>query len=455
MDLSSSSFPFLFAVVLLIWLTAHFVSTKWFLFITGMLVPWVVPRLDIGIGLDWCKIVGPIALGLLVFRRRRSPGPMPTGMGAFIGYSVAVSVVWMVLEYAILHRYKGASAMGLGLAQSYYKMPVQLGSFVGQLLVLYIVPTRATTREEAMAAVRGYAFGVLVSFAFGVLLYLTTGQGMFGRTGMGILEIEGTTLARIGGLSGEPKFLGILVAILLIWELSGAAFGARRRAMIVASAVVLFATLSTSAWAGAVVGGLAILALCFRYPSKANWGIWSIIGVTVLGLLTVGSILTVVMTERFTQRLFGEKSEVGRQKDSYVFNAFAEAPIHGLYGYGLGGGDLAVIPYVPPEELAYQRTPTPGVTGVRILGDLGLIGLSLVIWMAWTWSKQLARQGNLQGAAFALGGLLTVFFGSLLAFSGYLLIMGAVLTAARLEQPRHVTGQATASRGGTSPSRRA
>jgi hypothetical protein len=426
----------LFAVILTAWIALSFLSTRRFLFLTGMLTVIVVPRLDIGVGLEWYKLVAPLSLALLVFSRRKPRGPMPAGFRVFVAYAVGATAVWMIAEYAVLRRHVGAAAMGLGPAQSTYKMPVQLGSFLAQVLALYIVPTRARSQEEASAAVRGFRAGVALSFAFGVILFLATGAGMLGQEGQGILEWRGYSIVRIGGLSGEPKQLGILAALFLIWELSRAAFGKGRAIPLTLAVVALFATLSTSAWAGALAGSAVLLIMSIKYVKVARLRAWALVGAAVVLVMLTGSLVVSLASTRFTRRVFGDSSELGRQKDMLVLQAFEDKPIHALYGFGVGGADLAVIPYIPPEELAYQRTPTPGAAGMRLLGDLGLVGLGLLIAAAWRWAGQLLRWGRHHEAAFVLGGLATILLGSSVALTAYLLLVGATLTVARLEQVR-------------------
>ncbi|MCA9644513.1 MAG: hypothetical protein KC492_27665, partial [Myxococcales bacterium] len=88
-----------------------------FVFLLGLTIPLIVPRLGVAVSVDWYKIVGPIAIALAVFRRRRSISVWDTGANwalVLIVYAVLVTSVWMYLEYEYLERYRLAVAMELG-----------------------------------------------------------------------------------------------------------------------------------------------------------------------------------------------------------------------------------------------------------------------------------------------------------------------------------------------------
>jgi len=428
MDLLVTSQPYFFGFILILWVTLSFVSTRKFLYLTGFLVPLMLPRVDVGVAIDMSKIMGPGALLLLIFRPRRAQVAWPKGMSTFISYAVGVSGIWMVLEYTILRRHLEAAAMGLGAGQSLYKMPVQLGSFLCQLLLVYVVPARAGSRDEAMAAVRGFAAGALFSVGVGILLYATTGQGMIGTRGMGMVNVEGLDLSRIGGLSGEPKFLGVMLGVLISWELSKALFGKGNYLILGGAAIGLVLTFSTSAWAGVFVAATALMWASIRHSKRVRWRVWLLCALSVL-LVGFSTLTAAVFSRRFGDRVFGEKSELGRQKDSLLLGAYRDTPVHAIYGFGLGGGDLAVMPYIPPEEKFYRRTPTPGVAAARILGDLGVAGFILLIGMCATWASSLFKMRQYEAGAFALAGIAAALMGSLLALSAYFLLMGALLAA--------------------------
>lgn len=425
----------LFFAILAALVATRVLDLRRFAFLVGFLVPINTPRLSIGVGLDWYKVIGPIVLLLMVGRKVRA-SRAAAEMRWLVVYCVVVSTIWMVLEYSILKRYRTAEAFGLEVTTTYYKMPVQLVSFVGQLLTAFAIPKLASTEAEVASAIRGFRVGALTSVSVGLLLWAVTGDGMVVSRNV-FVEAEGVRLSRLGGLSGEPKTLGAILVILCIYEVCVYTFSRGRHGK-PSPPVLLFGlaglalTFATSAWSAMLVGLVIALGM------GVFLGRWR--QVAILGAaLTVGGALILanpfgksMYTARFEQRLFGERSEVGRQKDSYVFEAFRENPRDLVWGYGLGGGDLEVIRFIPPGERWYRRPPTPGVTGVRILGDLGLAGLVLFGSAVALWTRRLMRAGDRAGGAFVFAGFVAAMFMSMNGLSAYLLLAGAILARSAL-----------------------
>lgn len=433
----------LYAGVVFALILTALTSTRRFLFLLGFVIPLMTPRIDLGVGLDWYKIVGPIAIGLSVLNRRGGVGlrrSKASWAWTFIAYVVVVSTVWMFFEYTYLERYRLAAAMELGggIAQNRLKMPVQLGSVLGQILAIFAVPLWARTKDEARAAVNGVVVGVGLSASLGVLAWLTTGVGTINTPStLGVMAYTDYNVTRIGGLSGEPKLLGMSLALPLVYFLGRQVFGEGTRRVALTTGVLglgLFATFSTSGWI-AVAGGLVtLLILVLLRPSGARF---SVLAVMLGVILTVGTSVGFVgqmVESRIVDRLSGDSSDLDQQKDIYVFRALKDEPQNAVFGYGLGGGDFAVIPYIEWIHLKYRRTPTPGVTGVRILGDLGIMGLLLMAWTAFRWGRHLHLMGDRPGSVFAIVGLVTVMLGSLIGVTIYFFLMGALLSVAALDK---------------------
>ncbi|MGE0328479.1 MAG: hypothetical protein AB7K71_10440 [Polyangiaceae bacterium] len=435
----------LFVAVFVAILVTAFTSVRAFLFLLGFTIPLMIPRVDIGVGLDWYKLVGPIAVGLALFNGRGvgARASRTSSMLIFVAYAVIVSTIWMFLEYNYLERYRLAAAMemGGGLAQNRLKMPVQLGSFIGQVLAVFAVPLWARNQEECSWAVDGAVGGVITSVVAGGISWLATGLATVNTSGLqGVLVYSDYSIARLGGLSGEPKLLGASLAVVLMHFMSRQVFGKGPLARTWAFAFVaaaLFATFSTSAWAAAA-GGLVVVALiALTRPSSSRLGLLAIIfGSGALLTLSVGFVGSMLESRGFG-RIFGESGDLDQQKDMYVFRVFSDQPGNAVFGYGLGGVDLAVIPYVEWLHLKYKRTPTPAITGVRLLGDLGAMGVALLYGLAISWARRLRRSGDHIGAGFMVAGLTTALLGSMIGLTEYFFLAGATLTA------NHIRNQLT------------
>lgn len=447
----------LFVVVLVGILVVAVLSRRGLLFALGFVLPLMTPRLVIAVGLDWHKLVGPLALAIGLLSTRTGPIG-PTRRVAWLGiYATIVTGIWMALEYAVLQRYRLAMWMGLGEAQSFYKMPVQLGTFLTMLAAAPAVPLLARSDADVKASIRGSILGVLTSALFGFALLATTGQGMLASYQTAFFGLDGTRVFRVGGLSGEPKGLGAVLTIVLVYLLSTLLFESKdgenvdgfspgtRAALVGTLTFGLFMTYSTSAWAG-FVGGLVILGALtlLRARTTRATRVVAIVAAAVI-LIASSSYVLQVAQNRFVDRLFGRSSEVERQKDAFMLQAFEREPWNAVWGYGLGGADLEVVPFLPWNELVFRRPPTAGTTGMKVLGDLGVLGLIAFALLIAGWSRILWKRGDAGGSAFVLAAGFASLFCAHIGLPLLLFLTGARLvlrraSRVRVEPPVHSPG---------------
>jgi hypothetical protein len=432
----------LFAAVLLI-LSAT--STRRFLFACGFVLPLTTPHLIVGVNLFWFNIIGFVALATLPL----APGTarrwnISRAFLIFIAYVTILTAVWMVAEYGSLERYRLARHIGLGEAQTIYKMPVQLVSFLMQCFTLYVIPSRAASSEDVYAAFRGYVGGLITSVLVGFVLLLTTGSGVIDERGAATFRAGGALLTRLGGLSGEPKTLGAFLVVGL-GLLVAHGIGARRkkgsfvkRPSLIAAVLTtaLFFTYSTSAWLAfaVVIATLFVVQEGMRRRLVVVAFILLAIGVTIQT-----PFLKNVIEQRVTQRVFEKDTqEVEGSKDNYVLDVYLEKPHFSLVGFGLGGMDLEATPFLLKDrkyklQLQYVRTPTPSTTGARLIGDIGLAGMVLLAACVWTWRRRLKRRGFGALSVFVVATGLGMMFQSFNSISAFLFLCGGGLALERLD----------------------
>lgn len=425
-------------IVLFVALAASaFASRRVFLFICGAVLPWVTPRLELGIGLDWYKIVGPLALIAAALIRSRAPARRnDTRIAYIVVYSIIVTTAWAFFEYAYLQRYLFAQLLGLGSGQTIFKMPVQLFSFLAQASCILIVLRWAQDESDRITAIKGAFFGGLSSILFGFFLILTTGSGALNVDETAKTNLGETSLTRLGGLSGEPKMLGACLVTLILFLLAemsrrGSKVSLPRLLGLSLLLAGLFATLSTSAWVALGVGMAIQLAVSVL---QGGSGRSLMIGLALIALMA-GLITTPLgkgaIQVRMVNRLSGEKSEVDNQKDMYVFDAYSDKPEFILTGFGLGGTDLEAMNYVTEDEWQYHRTPSPGTTGARIIGDLGVIGFAIFALTVFGWARILFKAKGASTAGFIVGGFTAALLSSPIGLSLYLFLAGALLASQR------------------------
>ncbi len=430
----------MFSIIIVVLFFLNFrLQQRYFLFFIGFIIPLITPGFNIGINIFLFNIVGPISIFLLfLVKKRRKSFHRDKYLIRFIFYVLFVTSFWMIFEYLFLQRYLTVDA-ALGLGQSYFKMPVQLLSFVSQLVAFYIIPKRASSSSDIYSAFWGYFFGNIFSFAVGVLLIALTGQGMIGRKGIGITPIIGSQVARIGGLSGEPKMFGAFLVIMLALFLSLIVFECtKKKSYYIAFAsgsLAIFLTYSTSAWS-AFAAVLVIFSVIFiKHVKKARSKIIMYIIPIVILLASSSTFVLSVVESRYTKKISPEELRI--QKDRLVLDVYKNEPHNILFGYGMGGFDLAAQPYyntLPQysRHHAYVRTPTPALNGMKLSGDLGIVGFLFLSFIVRRWHKSLVRSGEVALGVFVLIGFVGLMLSSINAISAYFFLSGGALTLARI-----------------------
>lgn len=444
----SSVEAFAFAAVLVTLVVLNHIAPRRFLALSGFLIPLITPGLTVGVNLFWFNIIGFVSLALLPLTKQ-APGlkaTRGTGLVLLAAWAIAVTLVWMTLEYTILERYRLAAKLGLGPAQTVYRMPVQLISFLFQLLTFYIVPSRARDAADVAAAERGFFWGCLTSLAVGVALSLVTGVGMLGDRERGVISILGVRVPRIGGLSGEPKnlaaFLTVAFAFLLSRYLYLRTTPRFLRTYLVIVVAGVFVTFSTSGWVGFVAAVAVAIALGTQRLRQVR-GKTELL-VVAFGLLLAAQLpfVTTSVTDRIYVRLFDpDKQEIDESKDAIIRDLYEDNPELVPFGFGLGGADLEATPYVLTraayaKQLQYIRTPTAAVTGVRLFGDIGIIGLCIFTYVVVRWMRELRSVGLPHLSAGVVAGYAGSLLVSFNAVGAYLFLCGAALATSRMLRRR-------------------
>ncbi len=440
----------LFAILTLALVVANFSRPKLFLGLVGFCIPLVSIQLTLGVNVFLFSLVGPLSYALLrLGGARHFKTKFSEGYGWFVGYVVLLSIAWMAIDYTILHRYEDSRVLGLGFSQTELKMPVQLIGFATQLLAFWIIPSRAVSRDDVAAGIRGLTLGCLVSIGVGIALRMTTGMGVLGRPAGARFSLGSSTVSRLGGLSGEPKHLGALLIVTIAVLVALYAFGdLKNRVRNIAPVLFilligLFLTYSTSAWvAGALVVSLQLgLGLLWKGSKKTRRRRGTVVIALTLSaaLATQSSFVQDVLESRITDRLVSEESsKLDESKDSLVWDIYADRPYLAVLGLGMGGTDLEAVPYFlkDPKYSAhhlYSRTPTPSTNGIRLLGDIGLIGLLLFGFAAWTIARRLRKSGEQALAIFSLTGLAGLMLVSINAIAAYCFLLGAGVALLRIQ----------------------
>lgn len=385
----------------------------------GFVLPLSGLVLTVGVAWSWVRLLPVLlALGVALHPERRALSSLPARLSLALLFSWALLVTLLVLgldaELPVLMA--AAERLGWGTAQTSGRHAVQLAVMVGNWLVLPLACLLAPEPTSARAAQSGFLAGCALSVLAG--LYQATAQGMGlpwlpVDTELGALlgghlgvrdQVElfslggGVQVARLYGLGGEPKHTAALTVVgvaLLLSRLASGSAGRWDRGLLGLLVAGLFLTFSTSGWfaLAATCAFFAVLAPVLAPAGALSAGTQRAalaLGVVALGLAVGASLLDTdalgdIAGSRIGDRLSGGADTVSRYepKDAAALRLLADHPRAALTGFGVGGADFFLIDYVHRDGPDQSNTITPTYLGVRLVAELGLVGLllaGLVLW---------------------------------------------------------------------------
>lgn len=436
MELGDAAKLIVFSVALLALIVSRFIRVSWFLSVAGFMLPLVSLTFVIGVNLGWSQILGPIALALSVLTDKKpKEAPSLRAAAPFVIWAVVISIGWAIAEYSVLERYHAAEARGLGPAQAYYRIPVQIVSYLTQFSALAVVPMAARTRAEANAAFDGLALGIVVSIGVGIL-GLALGQGGMIVTGGDQVQVDigGVGASRLGGLSREPRHLGAFIVTSLPYIIVGIGKPKTLRVRLVLIcmyAVGLVLTFSTSSWVALIISICAYLAVSLVDLRMSH--LLAGAGVCALALTVYSQSTSAqdAVEARIYKRLTDDQIE--GEKDYFLVKVYSDQPEHIGTGFGLGGFDLAALRYADPvpyyKPAAFSLTPTSNIG--RLAGEVGLLGLVLFGAMVLGWFRTVRRNVGRPDAAALISATGGLMFVSITAFASYMFVVGVCLTLSK------------------------
>ena len=204
---------------------------------------------------------------------------------------------------------------------------------------------------------------------------------------LGIATIGGVPIFRVMSFAGEPRSLGsasmLWITALITLYAQGRANWRIHMALFL-SLLVLALTLSTSGWGGLFCGVALALYLALR-RGRPRWisplGVFALfLGLLAVvewsGLLPEQIVLGRIFSERWTERL---SDPLAAMDVVETLKVLAAAPQFVFFGTGAGGMSFYVA-----ENLGGRNVILAATVGwVYLLGDLGLVGMFLMIVAMW------------------------------------------------------------------------
>lgn len=326
-------------------------------------------------------LVGLVFLFTRGSRTMLQPGAAIAGyrlsLQLFFAYSFLISIpLWMLFSF------EGLGHVGTQVSAS---RVLSQTVFFGFLIGIFGIGLWAGRFLTAVSLLRAViliativAYGAIVQFLLvrfvGINIFPIIGSDDTIRSAY-IMQL----VFRASSFAGEPKHLGILMSMGLIYCFLARLFripiGRRiaiHKPMAIGTALLL--SLSTTGFAITAVGiGLAAT-IFFR---RLRWEDIALVGIAV----TVVATQVIGAGSDFATSLLGQLSRMEFEvQDQSVVQGLLNAPMLLLTGTGLGNIHLFAVDFLPPEFPLFRDHGYKANSGVLfIIGDSGLIGLFLVL----------------------------------------------------------------------------
>lgn len=260
----------------------------------------------------------------------------------------------------------------------------------------------------------------------------------------GQFQFANETVYRMSSFGGEPKGLGVSLAVGLLIIQAGVIRTRQSLAWIwsylLISMIATFSTMAILVWVGASLVQIIVERHSHRYlfstdaVLKKRWAL--LVGVIFIAIpgayfLFPQSGIVNLLEMRTVGRVFGEDT-LGRAAPGYLedFNIailgfLREMPVHALTGVGLGNAHLYADPYLPPFALDYADGTVFVAKSylLRWVSEIGLVTLLLFLSRWWVMLRVGARRLRIADHDSRLADSIKVFLISVLAFwlvSGYI-----------------------------------
>ncbi|MBT9558638.1 MAG: hypothetical protein IV100_21590 [Myxococcales bacterium] len=370
-----------------------------------------------GVGWSWLKLLPAFLLvGALVFPGGRPLTTLP-GRRALLAlalWATAVTAGTRIFDFELEGLMALASQYGWSGAQNEHRHAVQLVVQAGQWLVFALAYRLAASAADGRAAANGFIAGNVLSVVVGIYqaiaqgmdlpwLSVADGAALSGHLGTG--NLPGNTLAlgplrvaRLYGLGGEPKHTAALavmaIGLLLQRDLAdgqGVGPSPHRRPAMLLLVVGVALTLSTSGWLAlaaltlGMTGASGVVRFGNALARRRVVRLGLNVGLGVLAVMLLSAQLGEEQRDGLVEyRLTDRLSSLDRlarfePKDATAIAFLADRPSVLPFGCGVGGVDFFLLPYNERVDVGPGRMLTPTYFLTRTVGEVGLVGLGLVV----------------------------------------------------------------------------
>ncbi len=440
--------------------------------------PWSGLDADVGLRVTAYLIV-TVALLLLAMARamrvRIRHLYLPLGLWLVIGYAV----VWSLVQ---IHFLPQVYVEGGFLRSPELRVVAQIGMFLITLSPIFVVPFTVRSYEDLKRLARIYVISISVLAAIGWLqlaMWMLTGENPIPmgyidslltdsqllRSGM--FSFEETMVYRMNSFGGEPKVLGVSLAVGLLLLQAGARPAVSKTYVLwfflVASLIATFSTMGILVWGGATIVQILITpSPGLRLPGLSR----SLKKTTVAFLFLAGPLLaggfyfsgqadrlSGLLISRTMERISESEHGVMEDFNVAVYDFLRDQPGYIFTGVGLGNAHLYANAYLPQSAWHYADGTVfvAKSAALRWISEIGLVTLVLFL-LGVYWNVKRAVRVSLRSEAMReISGIYAKFSLPLMAIwliSGYVSpqfflmigVIGGAIGLAKSSSQRHRSG---------------
>lgn len=380
------------------------------LFAAVFFIPWAGLDVDVGLRVtSYLVFMAPLFVVMLftIMRQHR----IPRIPGSKILWLVVIyAVLWTLLQVLLLD---GASVSGGELRQAGARGFAQILMFLIMISPVWIVPILVKQRTDIIRLGQIYMISTLCLASIGwfqILVWVATGVDPFpvgffnqligGESSIrsGMFEFEGGQIYRMSSFGGEPKSLGVGLAVALLILQSGLKFSRFPIQwlwlFLFASMIATFSTMALLTWFGAsaiqllTAKNFSVGIPRIKQPRRAiKWLVILIGFLVIIGATGKSGMLIDLIEARTVSRVAGEDAGFLEDFNYAVLNFLADQPVWMLTGTGLGNLHIHADAYLPDYAVPYAGGTTfvAKSGALRWVSELG--GLSFAVFLLWVLSS--------------------------------------------------------------------
>ena len=381
------------------------------LFAAVFFIPWAGLDVDAGLRVTaYLVLITPLFVVSTLRGVLRRSKARKVGLGVF-WLVIAYAVVWSLVQVPFLPE---SAVAGGALRQPAVRSMVQIIMFFITISPVWIVPMLLSNDSHLVQVSRIYIISIVLLASIGWLqlgIWVATGSdplpvGFFDELlggqatqRSGVFEYLGGRVYRMSSFGGEPRDLGIGLAVALLLLQAGVKSKGRYAVLLwpylFVSMLATFSTMAILGWLGATFLQFFVTPNCtFKMPkvgrrvrNLARWTGWLAPILLVVFLSGKGVIVYELIESRTTGRITESEHVVLEDFNIAILQFLVHQPLWAITGTGLGNAHIYADPFLPAYATGYASgTSFVAKSGLlRWVSELGAV--TFFVFLGWVGSR--------------------------------------------------------------------